>query len=98
MLDEDGPRDLAGDTRQELLEPTVSVTADGRTAATTWRVRRRRGRLGYGLALFNVAAGAVRVLATGEDGYAYSAPAISPDGRYLAAVRKTEGDFAATTR
>ncbi|MFS8479141.1 MAG: prolyl oligopeptidase family serine peptidase [Micromonosporaceae bacterium] len=94
MLDEDGPRDLAGDTRQELLEPTVSVTADGRTAATTWRVRRRRGRLGYGLALFDVGAGAVRVLATGEDGYAYSAPAISPDGRYLAAVRKTEGDFA----
>jgi dipeptidyl aminopeptidase/acylaminoacyl peptidase len=94
VLDEDGPRDLGGDTRVELVEPTVSVTADGRTAATTWRVRRRRGRVGHGLALLDIGSGAVRVLATGEDGYAYSAPAISPDGRYLAAVRETEGDFA----
>jgi dipeptidyl aminopeptidase/acylaminoacyl peptidase len=91
-LGEGGPRDLTGDTRFELLNATVSVTADGRTAASTWRTRRRGGKLGMSLALLDVASGEVRLLA--EDGeHEYFAPAISPDGRYVAAMRETEGDF-----
>jgi dipeptidyl aminopeptidase/acylaminoacyl peptidase len=91
-LAEDGPRELAPGTRQELVDATVSLCAQGRTAATTWRLRRRRGRVGRGLALLDVGTGEVRLLAS-EDGYRYGAPAIAPDGRHVAAVRETEGDF-----
>jgi dipeptidyl aminopeptidase/acylaminoacyl peptidase len=85
-------RDLTGDTRQELVNASVSVSADGQTVATTWHTRRRRGDLGYSLALLDVPTGAVRPLA-GDDGYRYSSPVISPDGRHVAAVRETEGSY-----
>ncbi len=92
--DADGePRDLVPDARRELANAAVSVTADGATAVVTWRTPRPRARTRYGLALIDVATGDVTPLA-GEDGVRYDAPAVSPDGRYVAAVREFEGDFA----
>ncbi|MCW2638295.1 MAG: dipeptidyl aminopeptidase [Dactylosporangium sp.] len=91
-LDDDGPRDLTADSRQELLNATVSLSADGRTAATTWRTRRRGGQVGHSLALLDVASGDVRLLAADPE-HEYGTPSISPDGRYVAAVRETASDF-----
>jgi dipeptidyl aminopeptidase/acylaminoacyl peptidase len=85
-------RDITADTRHELRNAAVSLSADGRTAATTWRIRRPGGRHRQSLALLDVGSGAVWLLA-GDDDYRYSAPAISPDGRHVAAFRRTEGDF-----
>jgi dipeptidyl aminopeptidase/acylaminoacyl peptidase len=91
-LDEDGPRDLTGDTRHELLNASVSLSADGRTAVATWRTRRRGGKQGQSLVLLDVAAGGVRPF-TSDGEYQYQSPAISPDARHVAVVRETEGEF-----
>jgi dipeptidyl aminopeptidase/acylaminoacyl peptidase len=91
-LDAEGVRDLAPGARHELVNAGVSVSADGTTAATTWRTRRTGGKVGRGLALVDVAAGEARPLPV-DDQHVYGSPAISPDGRYVAVVRETEGDF-----
>jgi dipeptidyl aminopeptidase/acylaminoacyl peptidase len=88
-----GLRELAGGARRELVEADASLSADGRLAVTTWRVSRRGGQRERQLALVDVGSGAVRTLAA-DEGYLYSAPTISPDGRLVASVKESEGDFA----
>ncbi|WP_203918365.1 S9 family peptidase [Rugosimonospora africana] len=90
--DSDGLRALAGGARKELVEAGVSLSADGRLAAVTWRVRIRGAQRDRQLALIDVDSGAVRTLAA-DEGYLYSAPTISPDGRLVASVKESIGDF-----
>ena len=92
VVDGEEPRDLTGNTRHELLNASVSLSADGRTAATTWRTRLHGGQTRTSPALLDVATGAVTPLASDDD-LEYDAPTISPDGRYVAAVRRTRNEF-----
>jgi dipeptidyl aminopeptidase/acylaminoacyl peptidase len=89
----DEPRDLTPHSRGELREAAVSVTADGRTAASTWQVREARGQTGYGIALIDVESGTVTPLREAGDPEEYTSPLISPDGRHFAAIRRDRGAF-----
>ncbi|WP_345635772.1 S9 family peptidase [Rugosimonospora acidiphila] len=91
-IEGDEPRDLTTGCRQELVDTTVSVSADGSVAALRTRSRQRDGRLGRGVALLEVKSGTLRAL-TAEDGYGYSAPALSPDGMQVAAIREDHGEY-----
>lgn len=80
------PEDLTSDRGVALSEADFSLSPDGRTMVSTcWRSA------GNGFAetdLVVIDSGGVRVLATDAD---YSAPAISPDGRWVAATRERRG-------
>jgi dipeptidyl aminopeptidase/acylaminoacyl peptidase len=91
-LDDDAPRDLAPDAGFALTEADYSISADGRTVATTWRERERGGRMPYGVGLIDVATGK-RTAFAAEHGVQYAGPRLSPDGRRLALSREVEGDF-----
>jgi dipeptidyl aminopeptidase/acylaminoacyl peptidase len=86
------PADLVPEAAHELRQAAYSVSADGATVATSWRPRGRRGASPSAVALVDVATGKLTVLeADGE--HEYDAPAISPDGRRVAAGREFPGDF-----
>ena len=88
------PDDLVPEAAHELRQAEYSVSADGATVATSWRPRGRRGAPLSAVALVAVATGKLTVLAAdGEYGYEYDAPAISPDGRLVAASRVFDGAF-----
>ena len=94
LADVDGaaPRDLAPDAGFALTEAQCSISADGRTIATTWRERERGGRMPYAVALLDPETGRRTPLAA-ERGVQFSQPQVSPDGRRLALLRETDGDF-----
>ena len=85
-------RDLAADAGFALTEGTYSISADGRTVATTWRERRRGGSMPFGLVVLDVETGKRTVLAAGLSEQ-FAAPAISPDGERVAVIRETDSDF-----
>ena len=80
------PEDLTSDRGIALSEADFSLSADGQTMVSTcWRST------GNGFVetdLVVIDSGGVRALATDAD---YSAPAISPDGRWVAAIRERRG-------
>ena len=86
------PVDLAPDACFELGEAAYDIAADGRTVATTWRVRQPRGRTRQVVAVIDVPAGTRRLLDAGPD-TELVAPRLSPDGGRLAVVRDTQGAF-----
>jgi dipeptidyl aminopeptidase/acylaminoacyl peptidase len=75
-----------------LHEAGVAISPDGTTVATTWQRtgdRRDPGDLATDLVTIEVATGERRVLA--DDGRAFGAPAISPDGRSVACCAQDLG-------
>jgi dipeptidyl aminopeptidase/acylaminoacyl peptidase len=89
---DDAPRDLVPDAGFALTEADYSISADGRTIATTWGERERGGRMPYGVSLIDVATGERTALAA-QPGVQYGGPRLSPDGRRLVVSREVEGDF-----
>jgi dipeptidyl aminopeptidase/acylaminoacyl peptidase len=90
--DEMAPVDLAPDAGFELTEAAYDISPDGRTAVTTWSVRRRGGRTRQTVAVMDVPAGTRRLLDPGPDAD-LDQPRLSPDGRRLAVMRLVEGRF-----
>lgn len=90
--DETAPRDLAPDAGRALHEADFAITRDGSLVVTTWSVREPRGRTRTGLTVIEVATGDRRTLVD-EPGVAYRQPVISPDGRWVATLRRVGGDF-----
>jgi dipeptidyl aminopeptidase/acylaminoacyl peptidase len=90
--DRPAPVDLAHDARFELAEAAYDISADGRTAVTTWSVRQPRGRTRQAIAVIDIGAGTRRLLDAGEEAD-LDGPRISPDGRRLAVTREADGDF-----
>jgi dipeptidyl aminopeptidase/acylaminoacyl peptidase len=85
-------RDIAPDAGRGLTNADYSISADGRTIATTWRSRRRGGGFPYEVWLVDVETGDRRVLAADED-IQHEAPRISPDGRLVALLSQTDGAY-----
>ena len=93
VVEQDGePRDLAPDAGNALVDADWSVSADGRTVATTWRTPRRGGRVSVGIALVDVATGERAVLADDPE-IDHSGPRISPDGSRVAVLLERDGSF-----
>jgi dipeptidyl aminopeptidase/acylaminoacyl peptidase len=85
-------RDLAPDARAELVEASYSISADGATVATEWRMRRPHGRTPYSVSVIDVASGKRSVLAA-RDGWNFGRPVIAPDGRRVALEQEREAAF-----
>ena len=85
-------RDLAPDAVFELVNADRSVSADGRTVATTWHTRGHRGAFPSQVVLIDVRTGARTVLAAGG-GAEHDRPVIAPDGRRVALATVTEGSY-----
>jgi dipeptidyl aminopeptidase/acylaminoacyl peptidase len=86
------PVDLIPDAREHLTNAAYSLSSDGSLLATTWRVHRRGGQMPCGLATLDMTSGEVRIRAQ-DDQADYDAPCLSPDGRWLAAIYATHGEF-----
>jgi dipeptidyl aminopeptidase/acylaminoacyl peptidase len=93
----DEPLDLTPDARFELVEAGYDLSADGRTAVTTWSRRETGGRTRGLVAVIDVPAGASHLVDPGPDAD-FIVPRLSPDGRGLAVLRVTEGDYTRITR
>jgi dipeptidyl aminopeptidase/acylaminoacyl peptidase len=85
-------RDLTPDAGQALHEAGYSISADGATVLTSWRVPRRAGRFDTAVVLIDVESGKHTVLVD-EVGISYFAPCVSPDGRRYAVGCEDEGTF-----
>lgn len=79
--------DVVPDAFDELLEASVALSPDGRTVVTTWT--RSVGRGFRETDLVAIDASGRRTIASGDADF--GAPAISPDGRWVAAVRERRG-------
>lgn len=80
--------DLTGTTGASLLEPGFDIAPDGRWVVTTWR-RSVVGKVGEDLVIIDRASRERRKI-TGDSGWSAD-PAVSPDGRSIAAVRGDDG-------
>jgi len=81
-------RDLTPAPGRALHEAAVDLAPDGRTAVTTWVVAEPLGSSRTVLVALDTATGERRTLA--DDGSSeFGAPRVSPDGRWVAAVRET---------
>jgi dipeptidyl aminopeptidase/acylaminoacyl peptidase len=87
-----GWRDLTPDPGLALHEEGYDVTPDGRTVVTGWNVEDRPGYLRAELVAIDAATGERRVLASDPDCF-FSAPAVSPDGRYVVCERTRDSDY-----
>jgi dipeptidyl aminopeptidase/acylaminoacyl peptidase len=83
-------RDLTPDADGNVGEG-LAVSPDGRTVAVEWRVDDGRAAHHGSLAIIDTASGQRRILAT--DGLWLSDPVFSPDGRSLAYLQETLGDW-----
>ena len=84
--------DLTRDAGQALHETSYSISADGRTAVATWRVRRRGARFDQITVAIDPRTGERRAVAD-ENGVHYTGAKISPDGRRVALLRDDPGAF-----
>jgi dipeptidyl aminopeptidase/acylaminoacyl peptidase len=83
-------RDLTPDASGNVGEG-LAVSPDGRTVAVEWRVDEGRAAHHGSFAIIDTASGERRILAT--DGLWLSDPTFSPDGRRLAYLQETLGDW-----
>ena len=82
------PRDLTPDAGMALLEAPFDLSADGTTVVAGWNRFDDLTALAVDLVAIDVATGERRTIADGvADSAAYESPAISPDGRWVAALR-----------
>jgi dipeptidyl aminopeptidase/acylaminoacyl peptidase len=81
--------DVAPDAVDELLEASVALSPDGRTVVTTWNRPTGLGFMETDLVAIERGGGARRAIATG--GADFGSPAVSPDGRWVVAVRERRG-------
>ena len=83
-------RDLTPDASGNVGEG-LAVSPDGRTVVVEWRVDEGRAAHHGSFAIIDTASGERRILAT--DGLWLSDPTFSPDGRSLAYLQETLGDW-----
>ena len=88
-------RDLTPDADGNVGEG-LAVSPDGRTVAVEWRVDDGRAAHHGSLAIIDTASGERRILST--DGLWISDPTFSPDGRSLAYLQETLGDWDSAPR
>lgn len=82
--------DLATDADTvALLNASADLSPDGRTVATTWTRRDRRGQSITSLALIDTTRRRRTLLLRGSSAHGYAHPLFSPDGRTLAVTRVT---------
>jgi dipeptidyl aminopeptidase/acylaminoacyl peptidase len=81
------PEDLTPDAGIAVHEADFALTPDGRTLVTTWW--RSTGRTFYEIDLVAIDAGGCRRLS--PPGHDFHDPAVSPDGRHVAALRIRPG-------
>ena len=89
-LDADGSitwRDLTPAPGRALEEASADLSPDGRTAVTTWAVSEPHGSRRTSLVAIDTSSGERRTLAADDDSE-YGSPRVSPDGRWVAAVRE----------
>ncbi len=80
-------RDVTGHVASALdSEATWDLTADGRTAVSTWGVPEAGGALRGTIVAIDIESGGRRTLASDAD-HEYDSPAISPDGSRVAVCR-----------
>lgn len=84
-----GLRDLAPDADLALRMARGDLSPDGRTVATSWTRRTRRGESVSSIALIDTGTKKRRLLLRGTAEAGYGNPRFSPDGRTLAVVRST---------
>jgi dipeptidyl aminopeptidase/acylaminoacyl peptidase len=90
--DLDEPRGITPGAGRALDEQTFSVSPDGRTVVTGWAVLDPPADVRTELVAIDVSTGERRVLAgRPEDGFL--APAISPDGRFVACIRERRATY-----
>lgn len=90
-------RDLTPHAGGALLEATVSITNDGSTLFTDWRISRPGGREGWRVAAIDVDTGEARILEA--EGRELSSPVAAPDGSWVVFVdeRKVTPTLGPTT-
>jgi dipeptidyl aminopeptidase/acylaminoacyl peptidase len=86
------PRDLTPDSGRALDEQAFCLSPDGSLAVTGWSVPEAAGGTRTELAVIDVATSGRRTL-VGASGVDYSDPAISADGRYVAAIRSEHDGY-----
>ncbi len=80
-------RDLTPTPGRALEEASTDLSPDGRTAVSTWAVAEPHGSRRTSLVAIDTSTGERRSLA--DDGASeYGSPRVSPDGRWVAAVRE----------
>jgi dipeptidyl aminopeptidase/acylaminoacyl peptidase len=85
-------RDLTPQPGRALDEQRFAVARDGSFVVTGWAEADEPGLPRPCLLHIDIASGERRVLAN-EPGIGYAEPAISPDGRCVACIRATDGDY-----
>lgn len=80
-------RDLTPDAGNALVEATYDIRRDGKTVVTSWSTPAGRGATRSTLVAIDVESGQRRTIADDPD-HEYYAPAISPDGTFVAAVQE----------
>jgi len=75
-----------------LLGAAGSLTPDGASLVTEWRVPVGRGAHRTDIVVVDTATGERRTLAT-DPAYDFSRPQVSPDGRHVLLVRNHEGEY-----
>jgi dipeptidyl aminopeptidase/acylaminoacyl peptidase len=81
--------DLAPDAGMALLNADADISPDGRTVASTFTRRLRRGETATGIVLIDTATCRRRTLLRGTTENSFHGPVFSPDGRMLAVLRDT---------
>ncbi len=83
---EEGAKDLTPEPGRALDDQAFALSPDGRFAVTGWQRLDGPGVMRNEVVAFEVATGESRTLLSAP-GHDFMAPVISPDGRYVAAVR-----------
>ncbi|MEE2037187.1 S9 family peptidase [Nocardiopsis sp. CT-R113] len=86
------PRDLTPDAGMALLGAGGSLSPDGTTLYTEWRVPVGKGAHRTDVVAVDTATGERRTLAT-DPAYDFGRPQVSPDGGHLLLVRSHEGEY-----
>ncbi|MFD3688887.1 S9 family peptidase [Nocardiopsis sp. NPDC058631] len=86
------PRDLTPDAGMALLGAGGSLTPDGATLVTEWRVPVGGGAHRTDVVAIDTATGARRTLAT-DPAFDFGRPQVSPDGGHVLLVRSHEGQY-----